>query len=138
MVPKQAPPEPPEETVTPVFCHDIPNVDQRIMVALVVTYPPGGRSRVHRHAPSAFIYAHVLSGTVRSQVDDGPSRTFGPGEGFYEEPRSHHLVSENVSSTETASMLAIFIVDPKEENQLTIADGDGGVPSRSDEPGQEP
>ena len=33
-----------EETVTPVFRHDIPNVDQRTMVALVVTYPPGGRS----------------------------------------------------------------------------------------------
>jgi quercetin dioxygenase-like cupin family protein len=127
----------PEETVTTVFRHDIPNVDQRTMVALVVTYPPGGRSLVHRHAPSAFIYAHVLSGTVRSQVDDGTSKTIGPGEGFYEDPGSHHMVSENVSATEPASMLAIFIVDP-EEDQLTIADRDGGLPPRSDQPGQEP
>jgi quercetin dioxygenase-like cupin family protein len=126
-----------EETVTPVFRHDIPNVDQRTMVALVVTYPPGGRSRVHRHAPSAFIYAHVLSGMIRSQVDDGASKTFGPGDGFYEDPGSHHMVSENVSATEAASMLAIFIVDPAED-QLTIADGDGGSPPRSDQPGQEP
>jgi len=127
-----------EETVTPVFRHDIPNVDRRTMVALVVTYPPGGRSPVHRHAPSAFIYAHVLSGTIRSQVDDGPPKTFGPGEGFYEDPGSHHMLSENVSATEAASMLAIFIVDP-EEDQLTMADGDGDDdgPPGSDRPGPE-
>jgi quercetin dioxygenase-like cupin family protein len=127
-----------EETVTPVFCHDIPNVDQRAMVALVVTYPPGGRSRVHRHAPSAFIYAHVLSGTIRSQVEGESSRTFGPGDGFYEDPGSHHVVSENASATETASMLAIFIVDPEKEDQLTTADGDRRLLPRSDQPGQEP
>ena len=124
MVPQHKTQGPPlEETVTPVFRHDIPNVDQRTMVAVVVTYPPGGRSPVHRHAPSAFIYAHVLSGTIRSQVDDQPPKTFGPGEGFFEDPGSHHTVSENVSATEAASMLAIFIVDPAED-QLTIADHD--------------
>jgi len=127
-----------EETVTPVFCHDIPNVDQRAMVALVVTYPPGGRSRIHRHAPSAFIYAHVLSGTIRSQVEGEPSRTFGPGDGFYEDPGSHHVMSENASATEAASMLAIFIVDPDEEDQLTTADGDRGLLPRSDQPGHVP
>jgi quercetin dioxygenase-like cupin family protein len=110
-----------EETVTPVFRHDLPNVDRRTMVALVVTYPPGGKSPVHRHAPSAFIYAHVLSGAIRSKVDDGPPQIFGPGQGFYENPGSHHTVSENVSATEPASMLAIFIVDP-DDAQLTIAD----------------
>ena len=46
------------------------------------------------------------------------------------------MVSENVSATEPASMLAIFIVDP-EEAHLTIADGDAGTPPRSDHPGQE-
>ena len=125
-----------EETVTTVFNHEIPNVQQRAMVALVVTYPPGGRSPVHHHAPSAFIYAHVLTGAIRSQVDDGPPKTFRPGDGFYEDPGSHHLVSENVSETETASMLAIFIVDP-EEHQLTIAQGDSGSPSSSSRPRQE-
>jgi quercetin dioxygenase-like cupin family protein len=113
----------PVETVTPVFRHEIPNVDHRAMVAVVVTYPPGGKSPVHRHAPSAFIYAHVLSGAVRSQVDGAPPATFRAGEGFYEDPGSHHTVSENASSTEPASMLAIFIVDPDDE-ELTIADAD--------------
>ena len=62
------------ETVTPVFQHAIPNVPGRSMVAVVVSYPPGAKSGVHRHAPSAFIYAYVLSGAIRSQVDDGPAK----------------------------------------------------------------
>ena len=62
------------ETVTPVFQRAIPNVPGRSMVAVVVSYPPGARSAVHRHAPSAFIYAYVLSGAIRSQVDDGPAK----------------------------------------------------------------
>jgi quercetin dioxygenase-like cupin family protein len=110
-----------DETVTPVFQHEIPNVDRRIMVATVVTYPPGGKSPVHRHAPSAFIYAYVLSGVIRSKVGDEPANTYQVGEGFFEVPGSHHWVSENASATEPSSMLAIFIVDP-DESPLTVAD----------------
>ena len=40
------------------------------MVSPVVSYPPGGRSPAHHHTPPAFIYAYVLSGAIRSQVDD--------------------------------------------------------------------
>ena len=79
---------------------EIPNIDGRIMVAAVVTYPPGGKSPVHRHAPSAFIYAYVLSGAIRSQVNEGPAQTYQVGEGFFEEPGSHHWVSENASATD--------------------------------------
>jgi quercetin dioxygenase-like cupin family protein len=107
------------ETVTPVFQRAIPNVPGRSMVAVVVSYPPGAKSGVHRHAPSAFIYAYVLSGAVRSQVDDGPAKIYHAGEGFYEDPGAQHRVSENASTNEPASLLAVFIVDPK-ENPLTI------------------
>jgi quercetin dioxygenase-like cupin family protein len=89
------------------------------MIAVVVTYPPGAKSAVHRHAPSAFIYAYVLSGAIRSQVDDGPAKVYQASEGFYEEPGAQHRVSENASANEPASLLAVFIVDPK-ENPLTI------------------
>jgi quercetin dioxygenase-like cupin family protein len=33
------------------------------------------------------------------------------GEGWYEDPGAHHRVSENASSTEPASLLAVFVVD---------------------------
>lgn len=110
-----------DATVTPVFQRAIPNIPGRTMVAVVVTYPPGGKSPAHRHAPSAFIYAHVLSGAIRSQVGDEPAKVYQIGEGFHEDPGSHHRVSENASATEPASLLAVFVVDPK-DNPLTTAD----------------
>jgi quercetin dioxygenase-like cupin family protein len=99
------------ENVKPVFEHALPNVEGKRMIAVVVSYPPGGKSPAHTHASSAFIYAQVLSGTIRSQVNDEPVKDYRVGEGFYEMPGSHHKISENASDTEPASLLAVFIVD---------------------------
>ena len=109
------------EKVTTVFQHAIPNIAGKSLVAVVVTYSPGGKSVSHRHADSAFIYAQVLSGAIRSQVDDEPAKVYRVGESFYELPGSHHRVSENASDHEGASLLAIFVVDTK-DNHLTIGD----------------
>ena len=109
------------EQVKPVFEHAIPNIAGKSLRALVVTYPPSGKSLPHRHAGSAFIYAHVLSGAIRSQVDDEPVKVYQVGEGFYEMPGSHHRVSENASDREPASLLAVFVVD-SQDNPVTIPD----------------
>jgi quercetin dioxygenase-like cupin family protein len=109
------------EQIKPVFEHAITNAERKTMVAVVVTYPPGAKSRAHRHAPSAFVYAHVLSGAVRSRVGDGPARVYKAGEGFYEVPGSHHTISENASDTEPASLLAVFVIDTNDQ-PLTIPD----------------
>jgi quercetin dioxygenase-like cupin family protein len=85
------------EQVNTVFERAIPNIPGKSLVAVVVTYPPSGKSPSHYHAGSAFIYAHVLSGAIRSQVDDEPATVYRVGEGFYELPGSHHRVSENAS-----------------------------------------
>ena len=109
------------EQVKPVFEHLIPNVQEKSMVAVVVTYAPGAKSPAHHHAGSAFIYAYVLSGAVRSQVGDQPATVYHVGEGFYEMPGSHHRISENASDKEPASLLAVFVVDSK-DRPLTIPD----------------
>ena len=109
------------EQVKTVFEHVIPNIEGKSMVAVVVTYPPGGKSPAHYHARSAFIYAHVLSGAVRSQVDDEPAKVYRVGEGFYEVPGSHHRISENASDSDPASLLAVFVVDSK-DTPLTTPD----------------
>jgi quercetin dioxygenase-like cupin family protein len=109
------------EQVKPVFEHAIPNIAGKSLIALVVTYLPGGKTPSHHHAKSAFIYAHVLSGAIRSQVDDEPAKVYRVGEGFYEVPGSHHRVSENASDREPASLLATFVVDPK-DNPLVLPD----------------
>jgi quercetin dioxygenase-like cupin family protein len=109
------------EQVKEVFEHVIPNVEGKSMVAVVVTYPPGGKSPAHHHAPSAFIYAQVLSGAIRSQVGDSPVKVYHVGEGFYEVPGAQHRISENASEKNPASMLAVFVVDSK-DNHLTTPD----------------
>ena len=109
------------EQVKPVFEHIIPNAQGKSMVAVIVSYPPGGKSPAHHHAQSAFIYAYVLSGAIRSQVGDEPAKVYRVGEGFYEVPGSHHRVSENASDKEPASLLAVFVVDTN-DNPLTTPD----------------
>ena len=109
------------EDVKPVFEHRIPNIDGKGMVAVVVTYPPGGKSMPHHHAASAFVYAYVLSGAIRSQVNDEPAKVYRTGEGFYEVPGSHHTISENASDTDPARLLAVFVVDST-DTPLTVPD----------------
>lgn len=62
------------ETVKVVADVPIPNLPGKRLISRVINYPPGEGSASHRHARSAFIYAYVLSGEVRSQVDDTRAR----------------------------------------------------------------
>jgi quercetin dioxygenase-like cupin family protein len=110
----------PPGSVAPAFREAIPNIPGKSIIAVVVSYPPGGKSLPHRHARSAFITGYVLSGAIRSQVDDGPAQVFTAGESFTEKPGAHHVVSENASTTEPAKLLAIFVVDTSETELTTI------------------
>ncbi len=112
---------PPRDTVTVAADEPIPNLPGKRLVSHIVDYPPGGVSGPHRHARSAFVYAYVLSGQVRSQVNDGPARVYRAGETWFESPGSHHRVSENASDTEPARLLAVVIVDAADK-QVTIPD----------------
>ncbi|AET92190.1 hypothetical protein BYI23_C000440 [Burkholderia sp. YI23] len=108
------------DSVKPNFSHAIPNIPGKSLVAVEVSYPPGGASMSHRHAHSAFIYAYVVSGQVVSQVEGQPARTYKAGEAFYEDPGAHHLVSRNASQTEPAKLLAVFVVDTKDTALTTM------------------
>jgi quercetin dioxygenase-like cupin family protein len=110
------------ETVTEIARQPIQNIPGKHLVSLLVEYAPGVNSAPHRHARSAFIYAYVLSGRIRSQVDDQPVRVYLPGEWWFENPGAHHRVSANASDTEPARLLAIFLVDADDET-LTTPDG---------------
>ena len=112
---------PPRETATPVFQHAISNIPGKSLVAVRVDYAPGATSAPHRHASSAFIYAYVLSGAIRSQVDDEPAKIYHAGESWFEPPGAHHKVSENASADEPAQLLAVFVVDTG-DHALTTPD----------------
>ena len=107
-----------QETVTPVFERELPNVPGKSLIALEVLYPPGAASPSHTHPKSAFIYAYVLSGEILSAVDDEKPRIYRAGESWFEVPGAHHRVSRNASQTEPAKLLAIFVLDPGERQMV--------------------
>ncbi len=110
-----------ESKVTLVFDRALPNVPGKSIKGVMVEYPPGGSNPAHTHAKSAFIYATVLEGSVRSSVNGAPVKVYHVGENWYEEPGAHHGVSANASKTEPARLLAVFVVDSNEKI-LTIPD----------------
>ena len=101
------------QTVQPQLSAALPNAPGKRMTVVTVNYAPGQKSGPHHHAGSAFLYARVLSGQIRSQVEgqDAAARVYGAGEGWTEGPNAHHLVSENASATEPASLLVVFVAD---------------------------
>jgi quercetin dioxygenase-like cupin family protein len=109
------------DVVTPHFEHAIPNIPGKSLVAVIVDYPPGGASPPHLHAKSAFIFGHVISGSIETQVNEEPKRIVRAGESFYETPGSRHPVSRNASETSPARLLAVFVVDT-DERTLTMPD----------------
>ena len=105
--------------VTLVYEHALPNVPGKSIKGVLVDYAPGGASPAHTHPDSAFIYATVLEGAIRSAVNGGSVRTYRAGESFSELPGDRHSVSENASRTEPARLLAVFVVDTDERQLAT-------------------
>ena len=97
-----------DERVKKLFTGKLANIPGHSLTAEVVDYPSGGKSGVHHHAGSVFAY--VLTGRIRSQNSaTGPARIYKAGETFFEPPGSDHLVTENPSASEPASLLAIHV-----------------------------
>ena len=86
---------------------------------MLVEYGPGGYSPGHTHSKSAFIYATVLEGAIRSQVNDGPVTIHQAGQNFSELPGDRHGVSANASETQPAKLLAVFVADTNETELTT-------------------
>ena len=106
--------------VTPRFEHAIPNLPGKSLVAVEVTFAPGEVSKPHHHAGSAFIYAYVLSGTIRSQVEGEPPHDYHAGDSWYEAPGAHHVQARNLSTSQPAKLLAVFVVDSDDKPLTTL------------------
>lgn len=102
-----------------VLSEKLAHVPGQRLTSILVSYAPGGKSARHHHAGAVF--AFVVSGAIRSQNSaTGPVRVYRAGEGFFEPPGSIHLISENASATEPATLLAVFVAD--EGAKLTVAE----------------
>src|SRR5436189_5737973 len=70
--------------VTLVYEHALPNVPGKSIKGVLVEYGPGGTSSVQTHPQSAFIYASVLVGPIRSTVHTVPAVAYRAGGRFCE------------------------------------------------------
>lgn len=99
----------PRPTATVVSSYSLPHVPGKKVTTVLVEFPPGGFSPEHHHAGSVSVY--VLSGTIESQLAGEQPAVFKPGDMFFEPPGIVHLFARNMSDTEPARILAIFVHD---------------------------
>ena len=107
--------------ITLAFDQELPNVPGKSLRVVLVEYGPGAGSPSHRHPSSAFIYARVLEGAIRSKVNEASERTYQAGESWTERSGDHHQVSQNASTTAPAKLLAIFVVGTS-DREIVIPD----------------
>jgi hypothetical protein len=62
----------------------------------------------------------VLSGAIRSRVENGAGRVYQAGESWTGKPGAHHMVGESASSTGPARLLAIFVADTNDRHLVTF------------------
>lgn len=98
-----------EGKVTPLISKDLPDIPGKQGSMIVVNYPPGGSSTIHRHNADVFVY--ILEGSMVMQVKGAKEVTLGPGQTFYEGPADIHLVSRNASKTAPAKFVVFFVKD---------------------------
>ena len=85
----------------------LPGDPPREITLVEVHYPPDTGSPPHQHANG--VMAYVVSGSIASKVGDAPEHTYHAGEAWWEPVGAVHRVSRNASSTEPATLLAIYI-----------------------------
>jgi quercetin dioxygenase-like cupin family protein len=99
----------PRPAAQPVSSDALPHVQGKRITTMVVEFPPNGFSPPHHHGGSVTVY--VLSGVIRSQLQGQPPMIYRAGESFFEPPGAVHLLAENISATEPARILAVFVAD---------------------------
>lgn len=100
--------------------NSLPDIDGYIVKSLTTEFAPNMSVGEHRH--EGFIYAYVLQGSVRSQLDNGEIIEYGEGDSWVEAPFVRHILTKNTSDTESAKLLILFI--GKEGARLTVPKSD--------------
>ncbi|WP_120497341.1 cupin domain-containing protein [Kiloniella sp. EL199] len=85
----------------------IGNIPGHELTAITVELVPGNKSPAHSH--ETFVFVYVLEGNVRSQLGDEEAIDYTAGDSWIEPPGVIHTLTENLSATKTAKLLAIFV-----------------------------
>ncbi|GAA1700633.1 cupin domain-containing protein [Kribbella yunnanensis] len=100
--------EPSPPAVNVLLQQALPTVEGKTFTSQIVDFAPGAAAPAHRHG-QAFVYAYVLKGSVRSQVDANPGITYRQGENWFEDPGAHHVVAANASKSDPAKLLVVYV-----------------------------
>jgi len=88
---------------------------------LEVTFGPGQKDTLHRHAGPVFGY--VLEGEYEHAIDEEPAQTYKAGETFYEPTGCVHRVAANPSN-EKPTRLLVVILHPRDVKDVTTWEKD--------------
>ena len=99
------------EEVKPLFRRDLPNIPGKTFTAVEVDFAPGSKATPHRHG-QAFVFAYVLSGTIRSRLEGEAAQIYRTGQSWFEPPGAHHVLTRNLSHASPARLLVVFVADP--------------------------
>ncbi|QEN12801.1 cupin domain-containing protein [Mycolicibacterium sp. ELW1] len=117
--PEDSPAQAPSENLTPLFSEGLPNVPGKTFTSAIVTFPPAAHALPHRHG-NAFVYAYVLEGAVSSELEGAPAQVYHQGQSWSESPGAHHVATANISDTDEAKLLVVFVAPTG--SQLKVED----------------
>ncbi len=63
------------------------------------------------HTHSGFVFAYVLEGTIRSQLNDDIAIDYHVGDSWVEPSGTLHRLTQNPSQTQNAKILAVFVAE---------------------------
>jgi len=93
-----------------LYAEPLVNIPGKSLTAVLLDAAPGAASTAkHHHAGTVLVY--VVAGTVRVQFRGKAPETYRAGQCFTEPPGTEHLSTKNVSATEPAKLLVVFVAD---------------------------
>ena len=97
----------------------VEKLDGKVASATVleVTFGPGQKDTLHRHAGPVFGY--VLEGEYEHAINDEPVKTYKAGDTFYEPRGCVHRVAANPSD-KTKTRLMVVILHPRDVKEVTV------------------
>ena len=94
------------------------NIAGHTLKSLIIELAPNVSVGEHKH--EGFIYAYVLEGRVRSQLNKGKIVEYEKGDSWVEPPLILHTLTQNASDKEPAKLLVLFIA--KDGARLILPD----------------
>lgn len=95
-------------TETPLLEQSLAGMEGKKATLELVEVPPGFETPRHMHPANVFVY--VLEGAVEIDLEGQEPVTASAGEVVYEAP-NHPMVGRNVSSSEGARLLIVYVGD---------------------------